>query len=123
MQDETKMQAYVQEHGGKPYAFIVHQPGGNSGMSNMGPNLGKQWVTDTLSALLLAIVLAGLSGFGKRMTTAALMGVFAWLVVQVPMWNWYGFPLDYTLGIGAKYLLGWAIAGAGMAWWLGRGGR
>ena len=90
----------------------------------MGPLLGKQFVTDFLSALLAAWVLAlGAFGFGKRVLISAELGLFAWLVVSVPYWNWYLFPLDYTLGLLGKYVLGWALSGAVMAWWLGRGNR
>jgi hypothetical protein len=104
------------------YAWIVYHPGGNPGAVDMGPNLGKQFATDFLSAWIAAFVLSLVAlGFGKRVLVAALMGVFAWLVVSVTYWNWYLFPLDYTLGLLAKFAIGWALAGAAIAWWLGRG--
>jgi hypothetical protein len=122
MNDEAAVKKHAEQYAGKPYAWIVHMPNGNPGLNNMGPVLGKQLVSDTLSALLLAWVLSLLpAGFGKRVMVAAGMGVFAWLVVQVPLMNWYLFPMGYTLGLGLKFLIGWLIAGAGMAWWLGRG--
>jgi uncharacterized membrane protein len=48
------------------------------------------------------------------------MGLFAWLVVSVPYWNWYRFPLDFTLGSLIDNVAGWFLAGLVMAWWLGR---
>jgi hypothetical protein len=122
MQDPAAQAALNAESAGQGYAWVVYAPGGNPGNTNMGPNLGKQFVTDLLSALIAAFVLSLIvGGFGKRVLVATLMGVFAWLVVSVTYWNWYLFPLDYTLGLLGKFAIGWALAGAAMAWWLGRG--
>jgi hypothetical protein len=122
MMNEAAAKQLQTESAGQGSAFIVYSPGGNPGSVDMGPNLGKQFATDFLSALLAAWVLAlGAFGFGKRVAISAVLGLFAWMTVALPDWNWYLFPLDYTLGLMAKYVVGWAIAGAAMAWWLGRG--
>jgi hypothetical protein len=42
---------------------------------------------------------------------------------MLPYWNWYRFPLDFTLAALAEQLIGWLLAGAAMAWWLGRDER
>lgn len=124
MSDEAAQTALVADSAGQGYAFVVWQPGGNPGASAMGAYLGKQFATDFLSALLAAWILAlGAFGFGKRVIIAAGLGLFAWLVMAVPYWNWYMFPLDYTLGLLGKYVFGWALSGAVMAWWLGRAQR
>jgi hypothetical protein len=121
MQDAAAIEALSKESAGQGYAFVVYQPGGNPGMSDMGRNLGKQFATDVFSALIVAFVLnLGAFGFGKRVFVATLLGVFSWLVVCVPYWNWYLFPLAYTVGLLLKYAAGWALSGAAMAWWLGR---
>ena len=124
MMDEAAVKALAAESAGQGYAFIVYAPGGNPASTAMGPVLGVQLATDVLSALLLAWVLSlSAPGFGRRLLASAALGAFAWLVVSVPYWNWYLFPLDYTLGLLAKYALGWGLAGAAIAWWLGRGQR
>ena len=87
----------------------------------MTPNLVKQWGSDTLGALVAAWVLAlGAFGFGKRVLIAGALGVFAWLAVSVPYWNWYMFPTDFTLSGLLELLIGWLLSGAAIAWWLGR---
>lgn len=122
MQDPAAQAALGAESAGMGYAWIVYAPGGNPGNIDMTPNLARQFVTDLLSALIAAFVLSLVAlGFGKRVLVATLMGVFAWLVVSVTYWNWYLFPLDYTLGLLGKFAIGWALAGAAIAWWLGRG--
>jgi hypothetical protein len=90
----------------------------------MGPQIGRQWASDTLSGLALAFVmgLAGL-GFRRRLAVAAAAVAFAWLGTMVPYWNWYRFPLDFTWAALIEQLIGWLIAGAAMAWWLGRSER
>lgn len=121
MGDAEAVAAFAKEHAGSGYAFIVYRPEGNPGLADMGPNLGKQWVTDTLAALLAAWLLSLLpGGFGQRVAVASALGVFATVALLVPFWNWYLFPMDFVLGNLAKHTLGWALAGAAMAWWLGR---
>ncbi len=121
--DEVAAAAYSAKAVSNPNAVIIYQPVGRDGMA-MTPQLVKEWATNTLSALLVAWVLAlGAFGFGRRVAIATLMGLFAWLVSSVPYWNWYRFPLDFTLGSLIGHVVGWFLAGLVMAWWLGRQGR
>ena len=121
MSDQVAVKAYSDKAKSSPYAWIVYLPQGED-MMQMGPQLGRQWASDTLSALALAFVM-GLAAFGfrKRLGIAAAAALFAWLSAMVPYWNWYRFPLDFTLAALAEQLLGWLLAGAAIAWWLGRG--
>lgn len=122
-QDEAAAAAYSAKAAANPNAVIIYQPEGRDGMA-MTPQLVKEWATNTVSALLVAWVLSlGAFGFGKRVGIATVMGVFAWLVVSVPYWNWYRFPLDFTIGSLIMIVVGWFLAGLAMAWWLGRRGR
>ncbi len=124
MSDPAAMQAFSQDSRGKPYAFVVYQPGGNPANQSMTPNLMKQWATDTLAALVVAWVLAlGAWSFGRRVLVAAALGLFSTLTVSLPQWNWYLFPLDFTLGSLAGQVIGWTVAGAVIAWWLGRSAK
>jgi hypothetical protein len=120
-QDEAAVDAFVEANKGSSYAFVVYQPGGNPALADMTPSLIKQYVSDTLSAVLVAFVLAlGAFSFGKRIAIAMSLGLFSWLTISVPYWNWYSFPLDFTLGNLLEQVIGWTIAGIPMAWWLGR---
>lgn len=123
MGDEAVVKAYSDKAVASPYAWIVYQPQGQD-MMQMGPQIGRQWASDTLAALALAFVL-GLAGMGfrQRVGVAAAVAVFAWLATAIPYWNWYRFPLDFTLAALVEQLIGWLLAGAAMAWWLGRSER
>ena len=119
--DRPAMEAFVAKYANAPFALVVYQPDGNPGISNMVPNMVKHWATCVLAALLAAWVLTlGALDFGKRVMVAAGLGLFAWLAVNVPYWNWYMFPTRFTIGAALDQVIGWAIAGLGMAWWLGR---
>lgn len=124
MADKAAMQTFAEQSRGKPYALVIYQPGGNPVNQSMTPNLVKQYVTDTLAAMVVAWVLAlGAWGFGRRVLVATALGLFAWLAISLPQWNWYMFPLDFTAGALVGQVVGWALAGAAIAWWLGRTGR
>lgn len=118
--DPEAVKSYAAKSAASPYAFVVYQPKGVD-FTAMGPQIVTQWASDTLSALALAVVLgwAGL-GFRRRLGLAAIVAVFAWLSTLVPYWNWYRFPLDFTLAALLEQLIGWLLAGAAMAWWIGR---
>jgi heme exporter protein D len=123
MNDPAMAKAYSDKAKANPYAFVVFQPVGHDAM-DMSGNLVKQFISDTLSALVVAFVLAlGSFSFGKRVFIATALGLFSWLTISVPYWNWYRFPLDFTVGSLLEQVLGWMIAGIAMAWWLGRRAR
>lgn len=123
MGDAAEVRAYSIKAVRSPYAFVVYQPQGTD-MTQMGPQIGRQWASDTLSALALAFVMGlAVVGFRRRLAIAAAAAVFAWLSTMLPYWNWYRFPLDFTLAALVEQLVGWLIAGAAMAWWLGRSER
>jgi len=119
--DETASAAFDQQSRGKPYAFVVYQPGGNPVNQSMTPNLIKQLITDILAALVAACILAlSAWSFRRRVLVAGALGLFAWLAISLPQWNWYMFPMNFTLAALIEQVVGWLLAGAAMAWWLGR---
>ena len=122
--DEGKMQAFAESAKGQPYAFVVYQPGGNPVNASMGPALGKQFASDVAAGVVLAWLLSLVAGgFARRVLVGAAAGLFAWLAISVPFWNWYMFPGDFTIGTLLEQVVGWTLAGAGAAWWLARGER
>lgn len=119
--NETTRTAFVERYGNSPYAFVVYQPGGNPATVDMVPNLVKQFVSDTVVALLVAWLMSlAPFAFGRRVLIGGVVGLVAWLAVGVPYWNWYMFPADFTIGTLLDVSLGVLIASVPMAWWLGR---
>lgn len=123
MGDKTVMAAYSAKAKASPYAFMVYMPQGED-LSDMSGRLPREWASDTLSALMLAFVM-GLAAFSfmTRLSIALAASVFAWLSTMVPYWNWYMFPTNFTVAALVEQVIGWLLAGAVMAWWLGRSKR
>lgn len=102
-----------------PAAVVAYNPTGWDAMSPM----------QLIRQLLFQIACGWIAAFAVSLTVASLvnrtlmvmlMGVFSWLTVNVPQWNWYGFPSNFTLAQGADHLIGWLIGGFVIAWMIGR---
>jgi hypothetical protein len=121
--DPAARAAYAQKSKAAPYAWVVYLPQGDD-MTDMSRQLPRQWASDTLAALALAYLM-GLTAFGfsRRMGIALAAAVFAWLSVLVPYWTWYRFPSELAWAALIEQVIGWLLAGAIMAWWLGRASR
>lgn len=121
MQDKTKAAAAGARALANPYAFVVYHPQGRDMINNMGSNLGIEWATNTLCALLAAFLVSFASvGFGGRVLLVLGTGFFGWLANAVPMWNWYRFPTDFTLAALIEQGVGWLLVGFAVAWALKR---
>lgn len=121
--DEAARAAYAGKSAANPYAFVIFQPQGRSGL-DMGRELAFQFASTVVASGLLAWVLVlGAWTFGRRVAVATVMGGFAWLVVAFPWWNWYRFPTEFILGSLIQQLAGWFLAGLAIAWVLGRARR
>lgn len=123
LSDAPTRQAYAAKASSSPYAWVVYQPRGGD-LTQLGRSLPWQWASDTLAAMLMAFVMAFAAlGFGRRVAIAGAAAIYAWLNTMVPYWNWYRFPADFTDTALIEQLIGWLLAGAAMAWWLGRSER
>jgi hypothetical protein len=123
MSDENAVKAYQAKAVSQPYAFVVYQPAGKDS-TQMTQNLLQEYIGNTLAALIAATILSlGAFSFTKRVVLSTGLGVFSWLTISLPYWNWYRFPQDFSLANLAMLAIGWLLAGCAMAWWLGRSGR
>lgn len=120
MGDEAALKAWADKAKANPYAFVVVAPSIQDAGS-MGRELGTQFVTNFLAALIAACLLAATAwSFGRRVLGAGALGVFGWLANLLPQWTWYRFPADFVIGGLIDQGIGWLLAGVAMAWWLGR---
>ncbi len=124
MSDEATAKAAGARALANPYAFIVYQPQGVDTVSHMGTNLGIEWATNTVSALLAAFLVSFAAvGFGKRVLLVVLIGLFGWIANMLPMWNWYRFTPDFVHGLLVTQVVGWLLVGIVIAWALRRFAR
>jgi len=78
--------------------------------------LVTQIVTDTIGTLLIALVVSMTAvGYVGRLAASTIMGVFSWVSISLPHWNWYGFPASFTIGEGIDGIVGALLAGAVIA--------
>ncbi len=119
-QDESANRAWAEKAKAHRFSFVVvADPPADP--ASMGPQLGKQFVSNFLGALIIAFVLAATAwGFGARVLGSLGFGVFGWLLNILPQWNWYRFPTDFLIGGLLDQGIGWLLAGIPIAWWLGR---
>ena len=78
---------------------------------------------EIVESILVAVLILGAAGFSSRMRLAVAIGVVAAITTNFSYWNWYGFNAAYTLANGFTELVKYLVAGAVVAWWLGRGER
>ncbi|HEY2414324.1 MAG TPA: hypothetical protein VGI40_18915, partial [Pirellulaceae bacterium] len=78
-----------------PTGLLLVARGGNDPMLEM---LAKEFVTNFLSALLAAWVVALVAadvGFGRRWLAVVAIGLIAWLSIAASYGIWYRFPHDF----------------------------
>ncbi len=115
MQDEAAMKAWGEKSKTSPYTLIVYQTEGRDG-TDMGPMLITEGITNVASALVAALIASFLArGTGGRILAITGLGFFAWLTVNVPYWNWYRFPMDFTEGQAIAHVVGWLLGGIAIA--------
>jgi hypothetical protein len=118
--DPAALAAYGEKSKANPNAIVFFQPVGRDG-SDMTLQLATEFATNVVSALLAAWLLSlAAFGFGRRVAMATVLGLFAWVAIAVPQWNWYRFPDAMVLGSLGMTLIGWFLAGIAIAWVLGR---
>ncbi|MGA8764996.1 MAG: hypothetical protein WB562_19150 [Candidatus Sulfotelmatobacter sp.] len=97
---------------GGPYGIMIYNAAGAGGP--MGVQLANECILNIVVALLAAFLLSlapGLIGYVPRVGFVTLVGVIVALMTNVEYWNWYGFPLNYTVAAIAEHVIGFVIVG------------
>lgn len=117
-QSESGMKAWTEKHLAGPLFFMVYHPEGSdpmpAGMFINGFILN--FITAFFAATLLFMTLAQNPSYWRRVTFVVLLGVFAGFMYPFAEWNWWQFPLGYTLVNFADGILTWFFAGSILAW-------
>jgi len=100
-----------------PTGVLIYRPGGTA--FSFPKLLLNQFLFGLLAAFavswLLAMSAPALPGFGQRVLFVALVALFGCLVIDLPYWNWYGFPGNYTVAHLAGTVVTWAVTGCALA--------
>jgi hypothetical protein len=99
-----------------PWGLLLYHPQLSFSWSVMGWEALTELVQGVALALLIAM--AAVTGFGKRMAIAALVGVAAAVAVSPSYTIWYGFPAAYTAGQMIVAFGDYLVGGVAVAWLL-----
>jgi len=105
-----------------PHGLLIYNPPGVNADANMMPMLVKEFAKQFVQALLASIIVSFMIGatFLMRWSAVVLMFASSAIAVNVSYWNWYHFPLDFTLAAIVMELVSGVVAGLAIAWWMGR---
>jgi len=114
-QEEDWMQRYQ----AGPRGVLIYDP---SECKVMSPGqLGAEFASNVLAALLASVVLACIPGSRTRRAGCGLLfGIIAWLSINVSYWTWYRFPDLFTLAQLIDQAASWLLVGCVIALVLGR---
>jgi len=100
-----------------PTGLIIYRPGGTefSFPRLLVNQFGFQLMAAFVLSLLLSMSASALPGYLQRVLFVALVAVFGSLLIDLPYWNWYGFPGNYTLEHFCEFLFTWGLTGFAMA--------
>ncbi len=95
--------------------FLVFNPHGSLEMSPR--NLVVEFLTELVESILAAWLLAqtALAGYAMRVGFVTVVGITGAIVTNIPYWNWYSFPTDYTLAYSLIEIVAFLAAGLAIA--------
>jgi hypothetical protein len=105
------MEQYQQKLTATPSGILIYHPPGAKALAPS--QLVTEFLTEVAEALLLAWLLAqtSLATLASRMGFVIAAAIMAAITTNIPYWNWYGFPVNYTAAYMGIELVGYLVAG------------
>jgi hypothetical protein len=100
------------ENVGGPYGIMIYNSAGAG--APLGAQLVREGLLNIVVALFAAYLLSlatGLTSYTSRVGFITLMGLTIGLLTNVQYWNWYEFPLNYTIAAVFTDFVGFLIVG------------
>jgi hypothetical protein len=97
---------------GGPYGIMIYHAAGAG--APMTGQLVKECALNVVMALFAAFMLSlatGVTGFVSRVGFVTMLGLMVGLMTNVQYWNWYGFPMNYTVVAVFNDIVGFLIVG------------
>ena len=105
------MAHYQEKLNANPSGLLIYHPAGAKAMTP--GQLLVEFLTEFIEAFFISLLLAhaALGSYSKRVAFVTTIGLVAVMATNVPYWNWYGFPSDYTIAYMVTELIGFFIVG------------
>jgi hypothetical protein len=111
---EAEQRAWDEKLAKGPSGVLIVTPNGGEAMSPR--QLLTEFGTGILAALVASwLVLNSRAGYWGRVLSVAAMGLFGWISISLPYWNWYHFPTAFTAALLMEEVIGWFLAGLAIA--------
>jgi|SRR5689334_457148 len=115
--DKAAQDAWVERMKRGPNGLVIFDP---AGMDPMMPGqMGVGFLLDIVSAFFVVWLLsrstAAAGSYLSRVTYCGMIGIFVAVFVHLVNWNWMGMPGDYTSAQIIDVIVGWILAGLGIA--------
>ncbi len=111
---DEQREAWKEQYRAGPRALIVYSPEGDDPTSPK--QLGMGLLMAVVAAWVACLIVAQSATFyAARLIVVTLLGVFAWLAIELPYWNWYLFPSDRIAASFVEHVVGWFLAGLAIA--------
>jgi hypothetical protein len=111
-QEQESMKHMNEKLASNPSGILVYHPAGARPIK-MGQFLSVEFITEFIEALLAVLLLSrtSLTSYGARVGFIVVVGAIAAISTDVPYWNWYGFPGNYTLSQILMKIVGFLLVG------------
>jgi len=111
--NQQAQQAAAELYKTSPHGLLLFHAPPAAMMS--GGQLLTEFATNCASALiaaaLVALVINSLRSYTTRVLFVTVIGVSAAIAVNIPYWNWYGFPTAFIMAEIVEHVVGFAVAG------------
>jgi len=89
------MKRAMEKATGGPSGLLLYHP---TREFSFGKLLGIEFATELLEAIIVVFLLTQtkIESFGGRVGFVLAAGILAAITTNIPYWNWYGFPSNYT---------------------------
>ena len=110
-EQNAAMQQYQQKLNASPSGLLIYHPPGAKALAPS--QLVTEFLTELAEVLLLAWLLAqtSLATFASRMGFVTMAAIMAAITTNIPYWNWYGFPSNYTIAYMSIEFVDYLVAG------------
>jgi len=116
--DEEAMAAHMQEMTEGPYMMGVVRSGSLDKEPGMGAFIARGVLIQLAAVLIAAILLAAAApnlNFAGRFMFVVMLGLFAGVTGHLPNWNWWWYPVDFTVMGIVDSVVSWTLAALAMA--------